>query len=552
MKHALLLAALVPLAMAQTLQEYSSETRFQLDLKVPDAALASYLPKGWTPNVAAQGAAKDCNLRAVFIDRITINGPDGKPLGKGSNRLVYLVAPVKDPSGANVQLVIGGLTEDPADAPGPFGNYLLATTHNAKRATMYLGAVALSTQDWEFAAASGERLELHISFVPGVGNKGNPAEVKFYSAKNPGFFQISKQEQVLDILRNVTTNPPDRVKSFSFKGSGGSFAKLFDVAQRADPEEKFTPDSLREQQKPTEASVLDSLQRLGHQVETLAVFDNVTTIVEKLKACAPDVVFNLTESFHHDRSHEPNIPALLELMKVRYTGAGPEGLLLCKDKALAKKVLAYHRVRLPRFVVSHQARPVRGLQRFKYPAFVKPVGEESSDGIAKASFVRTADEAMERVRYIHQKFECDVLIEEYIEGRELYLSVLGNRRLTVFPPREIFFEQVPDDVPKFATSHAKWNEKYREKWGIKNGPAAELPAGLEDHLKQLARKVYRVLKIEGFGRVDVRLTPQGDVFVIEANPNPSLAQDEDFAQAALSAGVDYDALITEILNAAQI
>jgi D-alanine-D-alanine ligase len=195
---------------------------------------------------------------------------------------------------------------------------------------------------------------------------------------------------------------------------------------------------------------------------------------------------------------------------------------------------------------------VRGLQRFKYPAFVKPVGEESSDGIAKASFVRTADEAMERVRYIHQKFECDVLIEEYIEGRELYLSVLGNRRLTVFPPREIFFEQVPEDVPKFATSHAKWNEKYREKWGIKNGPAKELPPGVEDHLKQLARKVYRVLKIHGFGRVDVRLTPQGDVFVIEANPNPSLAQDEDFAQAALSGGVDYDALITEILNAAQI
>jgi len=232
MKQALLLAVLVPLAMAQTLQEYSSETRFQLDLKVPDAALASYLPKGWTPNVAAQGAAKDCNLRAVFIDRVTINGPDGKPLGKGSNRLVYLVAPVKDPSGASVQLVIGGLTEDPSDAPGPFGNYLPTTTHNAKRATMYLGAVALSTQDWEFAAASGERLELHISFVPGVGNKGNPAEVKFYSARNPSFYQISKQEQVLDILRNVTTNPPDRVKSFSFKGSGGSYAKLFDGTEK--------------------------------------------------------------------------------------------------------------------------------------------------------------------------------------------------------------------------------------------------------------------------------------------------------------------------------
>ncbi|HSP69010.1 MAG TPA: ATP-grasp domain-containing protein [Bryobacteraceae bacterium] len=325
---------------------------------------------------------------------------------------------------------------------------------------------------------------------------------------------------------------------------------LFDLAQRTDPEEKFTPESLREQDKPTEACVLDCLQRLGHQVETLAAFDNVTAIVEKLTACKPDIVFNLTESFHHDRANEPNIPALLELMKVRYTGSGPEGLMLCKDKALAKKVLAYHRVRLPRFVVSHQSRPVRGLQRFKYPAFVKPVGEESSDGIAKASFVKGADEAMERVRYLHQKFECDVLIEEYIDGRELYLSVLGNRRLTVFPPREIFFEQVPEDVPKFATFQAKWNEKYRDKWGIKNGPAKELPEGLEEHLKQLARKVYRVLKIRGFGRIDVRLTPAGDVYVIEANPNPSLTEDEDFAQAALSGGMSYDALITEILNAA--
>lgn len=232
MRQLLLLAALATLGMAQTLQESSSETRFQLDLKVPDAALASYLPKGWTPNVAARGAAKDCNLRAVFIDRITINGPDGKPVGKGSNRLVYLVAPVKDPSGANVQLVIGGLTEDPADAPGPFGVYLHATNPTVRILYEQLSLQSRTSQDWVFAAATGERLELHIVFEPGVGNRSNPNEVKFYSAKNPSFFQISQQEQVLDILRNVTTNPPDRVKDFSFKGSGGSFAKLFDGTEK--------------------------------------------------------------------------------------------------------------------------------------------------------------------------------------------------------------------------------------------------------------------------------------------------------------------------------
>src|SRR3989441_1042772 len=291
---------------------------------------------------------------------------------------------------------------------------------------------------------------------------------------------------------------------------------LFDVAHPPSPDEIFSPESLKQQDKPTEASVLECLQRLGHEIETLAVFDNVTAIVEKLKAYKPDVVFNLSESFHHDRSHEPNIPALLELMKVLYTGSGPDALLLCKDKALAKKVLAYHHVRLPNFVVSNRLSPLRHLRRFKYPAFVKPVGEESSDGISKASFVRDEHEAIERTRFIHQKFECDALIEEYIEGRELYVSVLGNRRLTVFPPREIFFEHVPEDVPKFATFHAKWNETYRKKWGITNGAARALPADTEKELRKLARNVYRLLKIRGFGRLDVRLTAQGELFVIEA------------------------------------
>jgi hypothetical protein len=221
---------------AENLVESSFETRFQLDLKVPDSALAAYLPAGFTPNVAAQGAAKDCNLRAVFIDRVTINGPDGRPIGKGSNRLVYLVAPVKDSTGANVQLVIAGLTEDPADSPGPFGNYLKATTHTMQRATLDTASDTsgpiLDSQDWNFAAATGEHLELHIKYERGVANKANPADTKFYSAKNPGFYQISHQEQVLDILRNVTTAPADRVKEFSFKGSGGSYAKLFDGTEK--------------------------------------------------------------------------------------------------------------------------------------------------------------------------------------------------------------------------------------------------------------------------------------------------------------------------------
>jgi hypothetical protein len=220
---------------AQTLKESSNETRFQFDFKVPDAALAAVLPQGFTPDVATQGPAKDCNLRIVFIDRVTINGPDGMPLGKGTNQLVYLVAPVKDPSGASVQMVIGGLTADPADAPGPFGNYLLATTHSMQRTTKKTGAgdgPIVDTQDWAFAAASGEHLEVHLEFERGNANKRNLNDRKYYSAKNPSFYQISREEQILDILRNTTTNPPDRVRKFSFKGGGGSYAKLLDGTEK--------------------------------------------------------------------------------------------------------------------------------------------------------------------------------------------------------------------------------------------------------------------------------------------------------------------------------
>ncbi|HYL78258.1 MAG TPA: hypothetical protein VEU96_28845, partial [Bryobacteraceae bacterium] len=167
---------------------------------------------------------------------------------------------------------------------------------------------------------------------------------------------------------------------------------LFDLGRPAAAGETFSPDELKEKEgKNTEADVLTCLARLGHEVETLAVFDDVAGIVEKLKTFAPDVVFNLTESFHSNRAHEPNIPALLELMRVRYTGAKPDGIILCKDKALAKKVLHYHRLRVPHFVISPESRPLKRLRRFVFPAFVKPVAEESSDGIARASFAKSED-----------------------------------------------------------------------------------------------------------------------------------------------------------------
>lgn len=325
---------------------------------------------------------------------------------------------------------------------------------------------------------------------------------------------------------------------------------LFDVAQPVPPDVVYSVKTFMEEDKEAEANILTSLEHLGHEVTTMAVFDNVLHVVDRIKSFAPDVVFNQCESFYNDRAFEPNIPALLDLMKIRYTGSGPDALLLCKDKALTKVLLSHHHVRVPRFLVSHRKSPLRRLQHFGYPAFVKPIGQESSDGIAKASFVRDEHEAIERLRFLHQKFNSDAMIEEYVEGRELYVSVLGNRRRVVFPPREIFFEHVPEDEPKFATSHVKWNEAYRKRWGITNGPAAELPETTEKDLRKLAHNIYGWLRIRGFGRIDIRLSSRNELFVIEANPNPSLAMDDDFAQSASATGMNYDQLIQEILNAA--
>lgn len=214
---------------AQMLLENSKETRFQIDLKVPNAPLVAYFPVGFTPDVATQGPAKDCNLRLVFVERLSITDPDGKTSGKGSERLAILVAPAKDPSGNPVQLIIGGLTGDPEDVPGYYGNYLLATTHDMKRtaATVATGSV-LESQDWVFAAKTGEHLEMHVKYERGAGIHFPLADVRYYSAVNPTNYQISRQEQMLDILRNVTTAPPDRVKEFSLKAYGGSYDKLLD------------------------------------------------------------------------------------------------------------------------------------------------------------------------------------------------------------------------------------------------------------------------------------------------------------------------------------
>jgi hypothetical protein len=226
------LACLAVPASAQTLIEQSLEHRFQLDFHVPDAALAKLLPAGWQANVATGGAAKDANLRLVFIDRIHVTGADGKPAGKGTNRVVWLAIPVKESASGTVgQMVIGGLTEDARDAPGPFGTYIAASTHKMQRSLTLDSGPVLATENWDFATGSGEHFELHVSYERGPAAR-TTGEAKFFSGSDPKSFQIVKQEQGLDIMRNVTVQVPDHVKEFSYKAGGGRYASLFDGTEK--------------------------------------------------------------------------------------------------------------------------------------------------------------------------------------------------------------------------------------------------------------------------------------------------------------------------------
>ncbi len=227
------LCGLAAQAGAQTLLEHSSEVRMQLDFVVPDAALKKFLPAGWEPNVATQGPAKDCNLRMIFIDRVDITKPDGAPAAPGSNQLVYLAIPIKQTaSNTQGQMLIFGLTADAKDAPGPQGVYVHANSHRTARSTNTAAGKPSTTEEhWEFAAPSGERLEVHLKYERAAARKTSQ-ETKFYSSLDPNNFQIFKIDQGLDIMRNATVQVRDRVTEFSYKASGGKIAPLFDGTEK--------------------------------------------------------------------------------------------------------------------------------------------------------------------------------------------------------------------------------------------------------------------------------------------------------------------------------
>ena len=298
----------------------------------------------------------------------------------------------------------------------------------------------------------------------------------------------------------------------------------------------------------TEANVLAALRQLGHTVEHLAIFDDLDLLRQKLEAFQPDIIFNLADQFKNNRAFDQNIVSFLEMQGVPFTGCGSTGLTLCKHKGISKKILGYHRIHVPAFSVIGRGKRIARPKRLKFPILVKPLKEEASLGISQASFVETDEQFKERVQFIHDKYQTDVIAEEYIEGRELYVSILGNHRLDALPIRELIFKEVPPDEPKIATYKAKWDEEYRKRWGLQNQFAENLDPAVATNIAQVCKRIYHLLTIDGYARVDLRLTAANEVYFIEANPNPILAADEDFAQSALKAGLSYPQLLDRIVR----
>ena len=298
----------------------------------------------------------------------------------------------------------------------------------------------------------------------------------------------------------------------------------------------------------TEANVLKALGELGHTAEHLAIFDDLDLFRQKLQSFGPDLIFNLADQFKNNRAFDQNIVSFLEMQGLPFTGCGPTGLTLCKHKGISKKVLSYHRIHTPDFVTIARGKRIARPRRLKFPILVKPLKEEASYGISQASFVEADEQFEELVQFIHEKYDNDAIAEEYIEGREVYVSILGNDRLQVFPIRELVFKEVPPDEPKIATYKAKWDEEYRKRWGLQNRFAEGLDPAVAARIEQICKRIYRLLTIDGYARLDLRLTSNNEVYFIEANPNPILAEDEDFAQAALKASLPYPQLIDRIVR----
>ena len=354
-------------------------------------------------------------------------------------------------------------------------------------------------------------------------------------------------------MSNVNGQKPERKARKSRKGAGKNgepFKKLRVIVLCH--EDLVPPDSIEDltpkEVAPfkTEWDVISTLKKVGHDVFPVGVYNNLGVIGNALLEHKPHVAFNLLEEFHGYPLYDQHVVSYLELMKQAYTGCNPRGLTICRDKALSKMVLAYHRIQVPAFAVYQMNRVVKRSKRLKFPLLVKSISEEGSVGIARASIVNDDAKLAERVDFIHRQTKTHAIAEQYIAGREIYVGVIGNQRLQCYTPWELVIEKLPEGAPNIATSKLKWDPAYQEKVGVVTR-AAELDKKMRDKLVRLSKKIYRTLFLSGYARLDYRVSDDGEIYLLEANPNPQIAQAEDFADSAQHCGVDYESLLQKII-----
>jgi D-alanine-D-alanine ligase len=300
----------------------------------------------------------------------------------------------------------------------------------------------------------------------------------------------------------------------------------------------------------TEFDVVSTLREIGHEVQCLGVRSDLGVVREAVGELQPHAVFNLLEDFHDVPIYDQNVVSYLELLRVPYTGCNPRGLMLARDKAISKKLLSFHRLPVPEFAVFRMGRAVRRPAKLAFPLIVKSLTKEGSAGIAQTSLVDDDEKLAARVAFIHKRLGTDAIAERFIDGRELYVGILGNGRLQCFPVWELLFTKMPDETPRIATEKVKWDAAYQKKHGITSGVAKGLPGDLVGRIQHMCKRIYRILELSGYARIDLRLDNEGRVYVLEANPNPQLAYGEDFAESAERAGIDYNGLIQRIVNLA--
>ena len=296
-----------------------------------------------------------------------------------------------------------------------------------------------------------------------------------------------------------------------------------------------------------EYDVIETLREIGHDVRVLGLHDDLIGIRPTAGLFKPHIVFNLMEAFAGVTTFDQNVVSYLELLRLPYTGCNPRGLILARDKALSKKLLAYHRIPVPDFTVVRRGRKPLLSKRLHFPLIVKSLFFEASAGISQASVVENADQLVRRVQFIHDNLGTAAIVEQFIDGRELYVGVLGNERLDVFPVWEMSFADMPDNRWRIATERVKWSTQYQKKHGIMTD-AATLDAGAIDRIQRIAKRTYRALDLSGYARIDIRMDEGGGIFVLEANPNPNLAYGEDFAESAEVSRVSYERLLDRILT----